>query len=74
MFKISWGRKNDKFHQTFILVPDVHSLFEIYHIINGYGTNDGITPTDIKVTNLDGEEIDMKNGLANAASYGTYSS
>lgn len=74
MYKISWARKSDKFHRTFLIVPDVHALFDVYHIVTGYGLNDGCTPIDIKVTNLDGYEIDMTKGLAEAASSGTYAS
>jgi len=73
MFKISWARKSDRFHRTFIVVPCVRALFDAYHIITGYGRDDGCVPIDIKVTNLDGEEVDMTNGLAEAASMGTYS-
>lgn len=74
MYKISWARKNDKFHRTFVIVPDVYALFETYFIINGYGVNDGCAPIDIKVTNLDGDVVDMSKGLADAAGQGTYSS
>lgn len=73
MFKISWGRKSDKFHQTFVIVPDAHALSEAWHIITGYGRNDGLAPHCVKVTNLDGHEIDMSKGLPNAAAMGTYS-
>jgi hypothetical protein len=74
MFKISFGRKNDKFHTTFLLVPDVQALFNVYFVITGYGRDDGCTPVDVKVTNLDGDEIDMTKGLINVASRGTYAS
>lgn len=74
MYKISWGRKNDKFYQTFLVVQDVHTLFEIYHVITGYGRDDGCVPVNVLVTNLDGFEVDMSKGLAAVASCGTYSS
>ena len=72
MYKISWVRKSDKFHRTFVIVPDVYALFEIYHIITGYGRGDGISPQNVKVTNLEGDIVDMTKGLPNAASYGSY--
>jgi hypothetical protein len=72
MYKISWGKKSDKYHRTFLIVPDVHALFDVYFVVTGYGRNDGCTPVDVTVTNLDGHEIDMTNGLAEAASSGTY--
>lgn len=71
MYKISWGRKSDIFHKTYIIVPDVHSLFETHFIISGYGRDDGCTPANIVVTNLDGVVIDITKGLANAASHCT---
>lgn len=74
MYKISWARRSDKFSRTFILCPCVYSLFTTYHILTGYGNNDGASPIDIKVTNLNGDEIDMTKGLADAAGQGTYSS
>lgn len=72
MYKISWAKKSDKFSIKFILVPDVHTLFDIYHIITGYGRKDGCVPIDIKVTNLNGEVIDMSKGLNHVAGYGSY--
>ncbi len=73
MYQISWARKSDKFARTFVIIPNVHVLFEVYHIVTGYGRDDGSSPLDIKVTNLDGDEVDMSKGLADAAAYGTYS-
>lgn len=72
MFKISWARKGDKYHRTFLLVPDVHALFDVYFVITGYGRDDGCSPVDIRVTNLDGHEVDMSKGLADVAPQGTY--
>lgn len=74
MYKISWARKNDKFHKTFVIVPDVYALFSVYHVVTGYGRNDGSSPVDIVVTNLSGHVVDMSKGLADAAGQGTYSS
>jgi len=73
MFKISWARKNDNFHRVFIIVPDVHTLFEAHFVITGYGRDDGSAPIDVVVTNLDGYVVDMTMGLADAAGLGTYS-
>jgi hypothetical protein len=72
MFKVSWARRSDKFAVTFVLLPDVRALFDFYHILTGYGRDDGCSPIDIKVTNLDGDEIDMSKGLADVAGWGTY--
>jgi hypothetical protein len=72
MFKISWGRKTDPVNRTFALVGDVDSLFELYHIISGYGREDGVAPVDVEVTNLDGRVVPMDKGTAYAAAYGTY--
>lgn len=74
MYKITWGRKSDKFHKTFIIIPDCYALFETYSIISSYGKNDGYSPIDIKVTNLDGQTLDMSKGIGEIASIGTYSS
>lgn len=74
MFKIEWGRISDPYAKTFIIVPDAHALFEVYHILEGYGRQDGSIPVSIKVTNLDGHLVDMSHGLAHASSQGTYSS
>jgi len=74
MYKITWSKSSDPFHITYILVPDAYALFSAYFVITGYGRNDGCSPINIKVTNLDGYEIDMSKGLANAASSGTYCS
>lgn len=74
MYKISWGRKSDKYHRTFLLVPDVHALFDVWFVVTGYGRDDGCTPIDVIVTNLDGDEVDMKKGLSEAASHGTCAS
>jgi hypothetical protein len=74
MYKISWARPGDRFYRTFVVVPDVNSLFDVYHLITGYGRNDGCAPVDVIATNLDGHEIDMTAGLSQAAAYGTYSS
>jgi hypothetical protein len=73
MFKISWNKPCSG-GRTFVLVPDVHALFDAYWVITGYGRRDGCTPIEIVVTNLDGDVIDMSKGAANAASYGTYAS
>lgn len=73
MYKISWARASDKFHRVFVVVPDVHSLFDLYFVLTGYGRRDGCVPIDIQVTNLDGHAVDMTQGLAAAASAGTYS-
>ena len=73
MFKISWARPTDKYHRVFIIVPDVRTLFDTYWVITGYGRRDGMTPVDVQVTNLDGHSVDMSQGLAAAASVGTYS-
>jgi hypothetical protein len=73
MYKISWGRASDLHVRAFILVPDVHTLFDAYWVITGYGRQDGMTPLEIRVTNLDGAEVDMTKGAAAAASMGTYS-
>lgn len=73
MYKISWARRSDKFKRTFVLVADVHALFDAYFIITGYGRDDGSTPVDVKVTNLNGDDVDMSRGLPDAASFGTYS-
>jgi len=72
MYKISWGRTSDKHHRTFVIVPDVYALFDVYFVITGYGRDDGCAPVDITVTNLDGHEVDMTKGLPEAASIGTY--
>lgn len=72
MYKIAWGRRSDKYHKTFLVVPDVHALFDVYFVITGYGRDDGCTPVDVVVTNLDGCEIDMTKGIAHAAAWGTY--
>lgn len=74
MFKVSWVRRNDGFHRVFVLVPDVHTLFELYFVLTGYGRGDGCTPEDIVVTDLDGEVVDMTKGLADVAGRGTCSS
>lgn len=74
MYKITWTRSSDKYHKTFLLVPDVYALFEVYFIITGYGRNDGCTPVEIVVTNLNGDVLDMSKGLPYVASRGTYSS
>jgi hypothetical protein len=74
MYKLSWARINDRFHRTFVVVPDVHALFELYHVVQGYGMEDGCVPVEVKVTNLDGDEVDMTKGLAEVAGQGTYSS
>lgn len=74
MYKISWARKSDRFARQFVLAPDVHALLAIHWIITGYGRNDGASPVDIKVTDLDGNEVDMTKGLADAAGQGTYGS
>lgn len=71
MYKISWGQKSDRFLRVFCIVPNVDVLFDLYHILTGYGRNDGPTPVDIEVTNLDGHVIDMSKGLADAAIYGS---
>lgn len=72
MYKISWSKPCSG-SRAFILVSDVHALFDAYWVITGYGRRDGLTPIDIVVTNLDGDVVDMSKGLAAAASYGTYS-
>jgi len=46
-------------------------MLYLIFILTGYGRDDGVSPVDIKVTDLDGEEIDMKKGLAHAAANGT---
>jgi hypothetical protein len=74
MYKISWGQRSDKYHRTFLIVPDVHALFDVWFVITGYGRDDGCTPVDVRVTNLDGYEVDMTKGLSEAASAGTYAS
>lgn len=66
MFKLSWGRSSDPFRITTILLPDVHSLFDAYYVVTGYGRNDGLRPVNIRATNLDGEEVDVTKGLAAA--------
>jgi hypothetical protein len=71
MFRISWVRKSDKFHKTFVIVPDVYSLFEAYFVITRYGGDDGCSPTEVIVTNLDGVVVDMSLGMAAVASMGT---
>jgi len=48
--------------------------FDVWFVITGYGKDDGCTPVDVKVTNLDGDEIDMTKGILEAISNGTYAS
>lgn len=72
MYKISWNKKSDKFYEMFVIVPNVDALYEAWWIITGYGREDGAKPGQVTVTNLDGEEIDMSKGKADAACYGTY--
>lgn len=68
MFKITWGKSSDEFDRVYIIAPDAKSLFAIWFVITGYGRNDGCTPVNVRVTNLDGVEVDMSRGLACAAS------
>ena len=69
-YKITWGRKTDRHHKTTILVSGIDDLFEAYFIITGYGRADGVTPIEVKVTNLDGVEIDMSKGYKNVPTQG----
>ncbi len=71
MFKISWGKRSDPLERRFVIVPDVYSLFDLYFVLTGYGRDDGCTPVDVKVTDLDGHEVDMSKGSLYAASQGT---
>jgi hypothetical protein len=72
MFKVRWGRIADTFDTSMVLVSDAESLFNLYHILLGYGNTDGSVPVNIQVTNLDGRPIDMTKGLADVASQGTF--
>ena len=67
MYKISWARRSDRFHRTFLLVPDVRALFDVYFVVTGYGRDDGCTPIDVKVTDLDGVDVDMTRGISGVA-------
>jgi len=73
MFKLTWASVSNKFCPFIIIVPDVYTLFEVYHLLKGYEPKDGSTPAYIEVTNLDGIKIDMSKGLAYAASRRTCS-
>lgn len=72
MYKISWEEKTGDRAFKFVLVPDVETLFSMYHILTGYGRGDGCTPVNIQCTNLDGVAVDMKSGMQDAAAFGTY--
>lgn len=72
MFKISWGRWSDPACRKFLLAPDVYAPFEAYAIIRGYHGQDGMSPVDIVVTDLDGNSVDMTKGLPSVAALGTY--
>lgn len=71
MYKISWGTVTDRHDRTCVLVSSAEALFDLYHLITGYGRKDGRVPADIQVTNLDGVPVDMSTGLANVAGLGT---
>ena len=71
MFKISWATASDPHKRTFILVPNPQALFDAYWAVSGYGREDGCKPVDIKASNLDGDPVDMKEGMAAAAWKGT---
>lgn len=71
MFKITWGKRSDRFSRSCIICPDVEALFDAWFVITGYGRDDGCTPINVEVSNLDGVLIDMTKGLADAAGRGT---
>jgi hypothetical protein len=72
MYKVSWARSSDPHGQYFVLCPDVWALYAFYHVLTNYGAKDGCIPVRIKVTNLDGDAVDVSKGLADAAGQGSY--
>jgi hypothetical protein len=68
MYKITWSLPHDPFQIVLILVPDVHTLFEVYYVLTN-STKVG----NIIVSNLSGDVMNMKEGLANVAYQGTHS-
>jgi hypothetical protein len=71
VFKVSWGTIVDVFDTSLVIVPDANSLFNLYHVLRGYGEFDGCVPANIRVTNLDGIPIDMSKGQSAVAALGT---
>lgn len=55
-----------------MLCPDAESCMATWYMLTGYGRDDGSAPTDIRVTNLDGDLIEPKRGLAEMYAMGTY--
>lgn len=68
MYKITWSLPHDPFQTVLILVPDVHTLFEVY-----YALTNSTKVGKIFVSNLSGDVMNMKEGLANVATQGSYS-
>ena len=73
MFKLAWSEHEDPNKRKFVLVPDAETLFDLYWVFTGYGRGDGCAPMDIKASNLDGDLIDMQQGLADVYAMGSYS-
>ncbi len=72
MFKIScWGKRSDPLERTIRYRPRCFSFLICIFVLTGYGRDDGCTPVDVKVTDLDGHEVDMSKGSLYAASQGT---
>lgn len=68
MYKIQWSLPHDEHQRVFILVPDVHTLYEVYYVLR---KSDQVT--NLVVSNLSGDVMNMKEGLANVATQGTCS-
>lgn len=69
MYKIQWSRSSDEFYKSFVIVPDIYALFDLYHIFKN-----APRVANVVVTDLDGNTIDMTAGLPDVASRGTYGS
>lgn len=68
MYKIQWSLPHDEHQKVFVLVPDVYTLYEVWHALT---KSDQVT--HLVVSNLSGDVMNMKEGLANVATQGTYS-
>lgn len=63
MFRISWATVGDSKKRHYVLTENRETVFAAVFTLEGYGVNDGCKPIDIKVHDIEGRELNVKNGI-----------
>lgn len=72
MLKLTYNRKNDRFKYVTVL-GDPLGICDLYwQLTHNYQPQDGSEIGEIKITNLDGVELDTKEFLSNPFSQMTH--